>query len=79
MRLAAELVSGRFADDKGRTINGRFASRAQFITRRSVWITQSESATFYRRELLERLGGFDEGWASAAAPHGRQPKDRILF
>ena len=56
----ADLVSGRFADDSGRSINGRYASRAQFITRQSVWITQSEAASFYRRELLERLGGFDE-------------------
>jgi glycosyltransferase involved in cell wall biosynthesis len=56
----ADLVSGRFADDSGRSINGRYASCAQFITRQSVWITQSEAASFYRRELLERLGGFDE-------------------
>ena len=38
----ADLVSGRFADKSGRSINGRFASRAQFITRGSVWIAQSE-------------------------------------
>ena len=56
----AELVSGRFADETGRSINGRFASRAHFITRQSVWTAQSESATFYRRKLLENVGGFDE-------------------
>ena len=56
----ADLVSGRFADDSGRSINGRYASCAQFITRQSVWIAQSEAASFYRRELLERLDGFDE-------------------
>jgi hypothetical protein len=56
----ADLVSGRFADDSGRSINGRYASRAQFINRQSVWITQSEAASFYRRELLEQLEGFDE-------------------
>jgi ADP-heptose:LPS heptosyltransferase/glycosyltransferase involved in cell wall biosynthesis len=72
----AELVSGRFADESGRNVNGRFASRAQFITRRKVWFTQSESATFYRRQLLERLGGFDEDlgigcrspWQAAEGP-----------
>jgi ADP-heptose:LPS heptosyltransferase/glycosyltransferase involved in cell wall biosynthesis len=72
----SELVSGRVADENGRSINGRFASRAQFINRRSVWVTQSESASFYRRELLERLGGFDEGigigspspWQAAEGP-----------
>jgi glycosyltransferase involved in cell wall biosynthesis len=57
----AQLVSGRIADETGRSINGRFASRAQAITRRSIWITHSEAACFLRRELLERLGGFDEG------------------
>ena len=57
----AEVVSGRIADETGRSINGRFASRAQAITRRSIWITHSEAVSFHRRELLERLGGFDEG------------------
>ena len=41
-----------------------------------MWISQSESATFYRRELLERLRGFDEGigigsaspWQAAEGP-----------
>jgi glycosyltransferase involved in cell wall biosynthesis/ADP-heptose:LPS heptosyltransferase len=72
----SELVSGRFADERGRNVNGRFASRAQFIARRNVWFTQSEAATFYRRNLLERLGGFDEGlgigsrspWQAAEGP-----------
>ncbi len=72
----ADLVSGRFADESGRNINGRFASRAHFITRRGVWFAQSESASFYRRDLLERLGGFDEDlgigsgspWQAAEGP-----------
>jgi glycosyltransferase involved in cell wall biosynthesis len=72
----ADLVSGRFADDSGRSINGRYASCAQFVTRQSVWITQSEAASFYRRDLLERLDGFDEGlgigsfspWQAAEGP-----------
>ena len=76
----AELVSGRFADKGGRSINGRFASGAQFITRKSVWITQSESATFYCRELLERLGGFDEelGIGSASPWQAAEGPDLIL-
>ena len=59
-KTGAELVSGRIADETGRSINGRFASRAQFVNRGSVWFTHSEAATFHRRELLERLNGFDE-------------------
>ena len=76
----AALVSGRFADKSGRSINGRFASRACFINRRSVWIAQSESATFYRRELLERLGGFDEelGIGSASPWQAAEGPDLIL-
>lgn len=65
----AELVSGRFADETGRTINGRFASRAHYITRRSVWIAQAEWVTFHRRGLLERLGGFDEELGIGSSSH----------
>ena len=68
-RSGADLVSGRFADESGRSINGRFAPRAQFITRRSVWITQSESASFYRRDLLESVGGFDESLGIGSSSH----------
>ena len=65
----AELVSGRFADETGRTINGRFASRAHYITHRSVWIAQAEWVTFHRRGLLERLGGFDEEVGIGSSSH----------
>jgi ADP-heptose:LPS heptosyltransferase/glycosyltransferase involved in cell wall biosynthesis len=72
----SELVSGRVADETGRSINGRFSSRAHYITRRTVWVSQSEAATFYRRKLLEDLEGFDEGigigspspWQAAEGP-----------
>ena len=56
----AAFVSGRIADETGRSINGRFASSAQVINRRSIWSTHSEAASFVRRELLERMNGFDE-------------------
>jgi ADP-heptose:LPS heptosyltransferase/glycosyltransferase involved in cell wall biosynthesis len=73
----ADLVCGRIADETGRSINGRFASRAQLITRRRVFsMAQSEPATFCRRELLERVGGFYEAigigstspWQAAEGP-----------
>ena len=73
---AADLVSGRTADETGRTINGRFSSRPKFVTRRSVWTSQAEWTTFHRRDLLERVDGFDEGlgigspspWQAAEGP-----------
>jgi ADP-heptose:LPS heptosyltransferase len=72
----AQLVSGRSVDENGRSINGRFASHAQYITRRSAWTTQAEWVTFFRRDLLQRLGGFDEAlglggpspWQAAEGP-----------
>jgi glycosyltransferase involved in cell wall biosynthesis len=72
----AELVTGRSADATGRGINGRFESHAHFITRRSIWSAQVEWATFFRRELLQSLGGFDENigiggpsyWQAAEGP-----------
>jgi glycosyltransferase involved in cell wall biosynthesis len=59
-RTGAGFVSGRSTDEKGRSINGRFSRYAQRITSWSVWTAQAEWVTFNRRELLERLGGFDE-------------------
>jgi glycosyltransferase involved in cell wall biosynthesis len=79
-KTGAKLVSGRIADEAGRSINGRFASSAQFITRRSVWLTHSEAATFHRRELLERLNGFDEklGVGSSTRWQAAEGADLIL-
>jgi ADP-heptose:LPS heptosyltransferase/glycosyltransferase involved in cell wall biosynthesis len=76
----AALVSGRFADESGRSINGRFANRVLLISRRSVWIAQAEAATFYRRDLLERLGGFDEelGIGSSSQWQAAEGPDFIL-
>jgi glycosyltransferase involved in cell wall biosynthesis len=59
-KTGADLVSGRIADETGRSINGRFAPSAQLIDRRSIWSTHSEAGSFVRRELLERVNGFDE-------------------
>jgi glycosyltransferase involved in cell wall biosynthesis len=72
----ADLVSGRSTDYAGRAINARFSSRARRVTRRSVWIAQMEWASFIRRDMLEALGGYDEGlgigsktpWQAAEGP-----------
>jgi glycosyltransferase involved in cell wall biosynthesis len=58
--IRADLISGRIADETGRSINGRFARSAQLINRRSIWRTHSEAGSFVRRQLLERVNGFDE-------------------
>lgn len=52
----AELVSGRFADETGRSINGRFASRAHFITRQSVWTAQSEIGNVLSPKIARERG-----------------------
>jgi ADP-heptose:LPS heptosyltransferase/glycosyltransferase involved in cell wall biosynthesis len=75
-KTGAEIVSGRSADEGGRSINGRFASYPLYVSRRSVWIAQAEWTTFFGREELERLGGFDENlgigsstpWQAAEGP-----------
>ena len=57
----ADVVAGRPTDETGRSINGRFQARAQWVNRVTVWTTQIEWLTFFRRTALQRLGGFDEG------------------
>jgi glycosyltransferase involved in cell wall biosynthesis len=75
-QTGADIVTGRSADESGRSINGRYADRPQFITPRSVWICQMEWVTFVQRRVLEALDGFDEGigigaptpWQAAEGP-----------
>jgi glycosyltransferase involved in cell wall biosynthesis len=55
-----DMLCGRATDEAGRNINGRFSGDAQWVTRRHVWTTQIEWMMFFRRDALERLGGFDE-------------------
>lgn len=76
----AVLVSGRFADEHGRTINGRVSSRPCFMTVRSIWTTQSEAATFYSRSLVTQLGGFNEalGIGSASPWRAAEGPDLVL-
>jgi glycosyltransferase involved in cell wall biosynthesis len=55
-----DLLCGRATDTSGRSINGRFRTRPQWITRAGVWTTQIEWMMFFRRDALQKLGGFDE-------------------
>lgn len=55
-----DALTGRPTSEDGEPIHGRFEARAQQINRSNVWTTQIEWIAFWRRDLLERLGGFDE-------------------
>jgi hypothetical protein len=55
-----DALTGRPTDERGQTIDGRYETRAQTITRANVWTTQIEWLAFWRRELLIQVGGFDE-------------------
>ena len=56
----ADMVSGRAADETGRSINGRFETAPQRIDRNNVWTTAIEWMIFFRRDIIDRIGGFDE-------------------
>ena len=55
----ADFLTGRAADDAGRDVNGRYANTAQAIRHANIWITQIEWVAFFRRALLESVGGYD--------------------
>jgi len=55
-----DALTGRPTSEDGEPILGRFEPTAQWINRRNAWTTQIEWIAFWRRDLLEQLGGFDE-------------------
>jgi glycosyltransferase involved in cell wall biosynthesis len=57
---SADIVAGRAADETGRSINGRYETAPQLMSRTNVWTTSIEWVTFFRREVLEGVGGYDE-------------------
>lgn len=61
------VLSGRAADETGRTINGRFERHAQRIGVANVWTTAIEWIVFFERAALEAVDGFDEGVGIGAA------------
>jgi glycosyltransferase involved in cell wall biosynthesis len=56
----AACVSGRAADTDGRTINGRFETAPQWITRDNAWTTQIEWVVLFRADALKAVKGYDE-------------------
>lgn len=65
--LQADVVAGRAADETGRDINGRFERTAQRIDRANVWTTGIEWVVFFKRAVLEALGGYDTSIGVGAA------------
>jgi len=55
-----DALTGRPTSEDGQPILGRFERAAQWICRSNVWTTQIEWIAFWRRDLLERLAGYDE-------------------
>ena len=60
MESEAQVVTGRAADGSGRSINGRFEAQLCEVTPEMVWTTSIEWVAFFKRSVLETLGGFDE-------------------
>lgn len=64
-----DILSGRAADETGRSINGRFEETAQPLDSVNVWTTAIEWMVLFRRSVLEAIGGFDnEVGIGAATP-----------
>lgn len=55
-----DILTGRAADETGRSINGRFQETAQWVTRENAFQTSIEWMMFFRREVFDGLGGFSE-------------------
>jgi glycosyltransferase involved in cell wall biosynthesis len=66
-RLNAAVLSGRPADETGRTINGRFETKPMKMDRETVWTTAIEWIVFFRRNVLEAVEGFDDDIGIGAA------------
>lgn len=66
-RLNAAVLSGRPADETGRTINGRFETKPMKMDRETVWTTAIEWIVFFRRNVLEVVEGFDDDIGIGAA------------
>lgn len=56
----ADVLLGRASDPvTGRSINGRFEPAATQVTRHNVWTTGIEWVAFFKRPVLDRIGGYD--------------------
>jgi glycosyltransferase involved in cell wall biosynthesis len=58
-RVDLDGVTGRTADAAGQT-SGRWADQPTPLQRNTIWHGGNSASTFLRRELVERVGAFDE-------------------
>ena len=65
--LGADVLSGRAAAEDGRDINGRFEQAVTRIDRDKVWTTGIEWVVFFKREVLDAVGGYDPDIGGGAA------------
>ena len=65
--LGCDVLSGRAADAQGRDINGRFEQAVTRISRAKVWTTGIEWVMFFKRAVLEAVGGYDPDIGVGAA------------
>ena len=56
----ADILTGRAADETGRSINGRYAAAPHEINKANVWISGIEWSMIFKKNVLETVGGFDE-------------------
>lgn len=67
--LGADVLAGRAADATGRDINGRFEKSVTRISRDNVFTTGIEWVVFFKRAVLDTVGGYDvEVGVGAATP-----------
>ncbi len=66
-----DVLTGLSVNEEGRPSQGRWATEATRIDRFNVWTTQTSYTTFYRRDRLLAIGGFDENLGvGAGTPWG---------
>lgn len=62
-----DVLNGRTVDGDGRDSLNAYAARPARVTKRNVWETHNSNALFFRRGVLDAIGGFDEALGVGAA------------
>lgn len=76
----AQFVCGRAADETGRTINGRFETTRQAVTRANVWTTSIEWMQVFKTDAVAAVGGYDEqvGIGASTPWHSAEGQEMVL-